>query len=248
MRANTVWQLYGTGLCNYSANMAKRWIQQKIVPHTTRPIICIAGGRGRHALPSLRQRRADTIIHEHVQRGAIYIGICCGAYLATRTVTFGDDIVNERGLSLVPSLDSFGPVASPNDSYRYNCTSEMRYIDIHAARGTTGTPRKYSDCFYQGGGTFSFSSVPPETVEVHATYSTQEPCVVTCRDGLGMYILTGIHPELSSDSNCHTMFQTIVRSCSQTATAKIQPGLLNTTESTTPKSGRRVAAEWLQGA
>jgi biotin--protein ligase len=150
-------------------------------------LLVMPGGRAssyRHDL----EGPANAQILTYVQGGGSYLGLCAGGYYAAQRVEFalgepGLEAVNSGPLGFFPGVCR-GPLL-PNFSYTTERgAAALRLQPLGAA------------VYYHGGGAFLEAQMH-DTVEVLAQYSLplHGAAIVACQVGLGMAVLTGVHPE-----------------------------------------------------
>lgn len=74
--------------------------------HSPSDIIYFGGGRGQHVMDNLPLYQINDLKHNVSNNQIRYIGVCCGAYLAGKSIVF--DGTNKKTLGLCNTV-SFGP-------------------------------------------------------------------------------------------------------------------------------------------
>jgi biotin--protein ligase len=154
---------------------------------TRAAVLVLPGGRA-SAYNQALAGPANAQIKEYVQSGGSYLGLCAGGYYAAQRVEFavgepGIEVVGSRPLGFFPGV-CHGPLL-PNFSYVTQWgTAAVRLQPQGAA------------VYYHGGGAF-LEAQRYDTVEVMARYSLPPygAAIVACQVGLGVAVLTGVHPE-----------------------------------------------------
>lgn len=199
---------------------------RKLFPHdqvksVTRDLVCdqpwqeettlfiIPGGRDVPYDRNLRGVGTKQIRH-FVENGGAFIGICAGAYFASREVIF------EKGTSLevheTRELQFFpgAAIGTVFPSHRFEYGTE---------RGAHAAPVQFEETllplYYNGGCYFSQAASHP--VKVLGTYQEGEAAVISCKVGKGKALLSGVHFEVRPDALvkenspsdvCKTLIQT----------------------------------------
>lgn len=184
------------GSCSYSVRFARKWLSRYTPPVECTTVYCIPGGRGsevlRKPVPRSLTRLRTTIV-----QGGVYIGICCGAYLACREIRF-DDTLCTSGLGLVNAV-AIGPKFQNGERYDYNSPLESRIVPI-----TDTFSQQQVAVFYRGGGVIQ----PTAGLHVEATFEDGDPCVLSGRVANGVVILSSVHPE-HPDSSANLIFDRV---------------------------------------
>lgn len=139
------------------------------------------------------QLQADGIekIERYVKGGGKYIGICAGAYFASRVSYFilSDRIIEKsRPLAFFPGK-AMGPLVEEDD-----------YLSLKAARAAKVCFKirgsfEVGDIYYQGGCLFDVEE-DSAAVEIMSTYrDLKKAAAVFCKVGKGCAFLDGTHPE-----------------------------------------------------
>ena len=139
-----------------------------------------------------------------VEQGGCYLGLCAGAYYASKETIFANGLPLE--LHLPGELNFFqgraiGPVFA-DETFAYASEAGARVVDI-----TWQDQQLYS--LYFNGGCYFENASDFKNVEILAHYTAKKlPAIVKCAIGKGCAILSGVHPELSfetvpDDSNTH---------------------------------------------
>lgn len=134
-------------------------------------------------------------IKEYVWSGGTYIGICAGAYFAAGFVEFDKggplEILGPRELKFFPGIVR-GPLLSPYfyDSHEGACVAEV------------SDEEEKHQVYFNGGGDFVDPAIYPNVTTL-CTYTNQGAkglaAIVECKVGRGKAILTGIHPEYTTE-------------------------------------------------
>ncbi len=149
------------------------------------------GGRSRFFFEHLQGKPNEQII-AFVKGGGRYVGICGGAYYASRQTVFARgtplEIIIERSLDFYPGCAE-GPIFN-TEEFSYDGDTGV------SETGASLVPIHFDDeprlAYYNGGCTFHGA----EATTI-ATYSDKRPAIVYCPVGRGDAILTGVHPEYS---------------------------------------------------
>ena len=208
--------MHKTGICPLSYNLTKNWLNKFKFLN----IYCIAGGRGKTVLESLDNCERSKM-HNFIYNGGLYLGICCGAYLARKKIIF--DSVENIGLNII-NENMYGPKYKNGNRYDYKDFFESRILDI-----TDSVTSLNYKVFYRGGNEFIFknnyhiydkyerskyktnSLFPKNKLIIEALFKDCTPCIISKRVGKGLIVLSSIHPE-HTDSNCDDIFYRIFSS------------------------------------
>ncbi len=132
-------------------------------------------------------------IKEYVEKGGNYLGICAGAYYASREVQFAVgtplEVVGKRELSFFSGVAK-GPILA---SYYYNSNRGTRAARIKISNDKL----KHATLFYNGGPAFIPDS-KQHNVEVIARYEdlpNKPAAIIKTNVGSGNVILTAVHFE-----------------------------------------------------
>jgi len=202
----------GAGICKYSCSLISNWLHR--YKKCNRTIYCIPGGKGSDILENVN----GIVINNIIKNGGLYLGICCGAYLAANKIHFNNS--KKNGLGLI-NIESYGPIYSNNTAYKYNCLSEIFNIQI-----TDIVSGKQYNAYYNGGCSFNITPelivnnndrycykrsryYDKDKIIIEANYSNNLPCIISKRYGKGVIILSGIHPE-HPESMCNKIFDRII--------------------------------------
>lgn len=157
-------------------------------------LLVVPGGRDVPYVSSLAN--ANTSIISYVQRGGAYLGICAGAYYASRRIEW------ETGTKMEVSGDRplgfFGGVCkgSVYPGFAYESEDGARAVFVEDVE----TGELVHGMYHNGGGEFvGAESFPSTTVLARYTEGEGEGKVaaVCCRVGKGTAVLWGTHPEYS---------------------------------------------------
>lgn len=151
--------------------------------------------------------KGNANIREYVQDlGGKYLGICAGAYYASRYIDFKVNdyyaITGDRELAFFPG-SAYGPILAP---YNINtrCDGLAAKVTVELGNG----PRDF-ELYYQGGGSF-YEESSLDNVQVLGRFQSESLCaecvnqkdlehlgaaIVECTIGKGKAILTYVHPE-----------------------------------------------------
>lgn len=168
---------------------------------STCSLFVMPGGRDLPYLSAL----GDAIIlriKNFIQEGGSYLGICAGAYFASRKIEFEKgridyEIVQDRPLGLFPGT-ARGSVY-PNFTYGTEAGA-------CAAKLIAEIPEKtIVNCYFNGGCQFDLEE-HGENWNIVGRYSLNgEPAIVTFLFGKGRVLLSGVHPEYDPALFDHTM-------------------------------------------
>ena len=139
--------------------------------------------------------QGDFQIKTYVKNGGSFIGICAGAYYASKHVIFDQggplEIIGDRHLAFFKGT-SIGPVYGP---YYYQSQQSSRAIPIF----TKWRRLKETTVFYNGGGYFKNAQQYPNT-QVIAKYANHSPAIIYISYGKGHALLSGVHFEYNPDA------------------------------------------------
>jgi glutamine amidotransferase-like uncharacterized protein len=202
----------GAGACRFSAHLADLWLKRTLGSNAVTAastldfaharsvpadVLCVAGGSG----VDVRRALCGQGLRDWVARGGVYVGVCCGAYLAAAAVTYKDASTHRArapsfGL-LGERAQAVGPCFAPH--------VKTVHLDLCAASGS-GRPRgghprgkcpraARTTAYYMKGGSWLEASLPADAT-VRARYAaTGAPAVVTREVGRGAVVCAGVHPE-----------------------------------------------------
>ena len=134
-------------------------------------------------------------IKEYVESGGRYLGICAGAYYASKYLRFKDkfEVKGSRELEFFPGT-SFGPTYK---GFSPTVRSGAQAIKVIHELGEFPV-------YYNGGGSFA-NAHKFNTIKILAKYDTQDAAIVLSDVGLGKALLSGVHfeyqPVLSEHEN-----------------------------------------------
>ena len=121
-------------------------------------LLIIPGGRDLPYVDHLNQSRVS-LIKQFITTGGSYLGICAGAYFASKHVTFDLDgplqVFGSRSMALFPGC-AIGPTYP---GFVYNSTAGARMVPLECV-GSLLTGLRRSSCFayFNGGGYFDLST------------------------------------------------------------------------------------------
>ena len=126
-----------------------------------------------------------------MESGGAYLGLCAGAYYASKKVLFEEgrplEVVGERELGFFPG-DTVGPLFDKTFSYDSEESAESAALR---------TQDQTFACYYNGGCLFEGASNHDNT-EVLARYEdlpNKPAAIVRCSVGKGHALLSGVHLE-----------------------------------------------------
>ncbi|THD23178.1 Biotin-protein ligase [Fasciola hepatica] len=161
-------------------------------------LLCFGGGYDLGYLSSLRSEGC-AVVRNYISSGGRYLGLCAGAYFASKRCVFDEhgpnEVVGDRPIGLFFG-DAVGPYA-PGFQYSseegshavpvVRCTSEMMYSDIPNAL-----------CYINGG--CAFRSTDWTHADVLYCYgNSNDPAIIASRLGGGIGVLSGVHLEYNPD-------------------------------------------------
>ena len=130
-------------------------------------------------------------IRQFVECGGFYLGICAGAYYATKAIEFtgnGYRIFENRELALFNGK-AVGSLPDLTNQYYYDGTAASKTF------ATLTFPNNTQSKFYYHGGPMFLSEVEGAETVV-ACYSANRPAIVYGSYGKGSFLLSGVHFEL----------------------------------------------------
>ncbi|MDO9781548.1 BPL-N domain-containing protein [Glaesserella parasuis] len=133
-------------------------------------------------------------IRQFVQCGGFYLGICAGAYYATKTIEFTGDgyqIFENRELALFNGK-AVGSLPDLTNQYYYDGTAASKTF------ATLTFPNNTQSEFYYHGGPMFLSEVEGAETVVDC-YSANRPAIVCGSYGKGKFLLSGVHFELQPE-------------------------------------------------
>jgi biotin---protein ligase len=144
---------------------------------------------------------ANQNIKDFVSNGGKYLGICAGGYYGSAIVEFEKDhpleIIAKRELKFFPGI-ARGP-AYGSGKFCYESTKGAKIAKLHLFSASTIEVASY----FNGGCEF-VDAEKYDTVSVIARYADivkQPAAIIKCKVGMGLAILSGVHPEYSAFSN-----------------------------------------------
>jgi len=159
-------------------------------------LLLIPAGRDVYYHQLLEGKGTDKI-RSFIHNGGNYLGICAGAYFASRYIQFEKggqlEICGERSLGFFPGTAE-GPAYGLN---KYVYDSEKGAEAAHIFWG-----KEFYQVYFNGGCLFADPSSHKNT-SVLANYANlplQPAAIVECKVGNGKAILTGVHMEYSAHS------------------------------------------------
>ncbi|ORX89424.1 class II aaRS and biotin synthetase [Basidiobolus meristosporus CBS 931.73] len=168
-------------------------------------LVVIPGGRD---LPYCRD--LDGVVNDRIKKfvneGGNYLGFCAGGYYGSAEVEFEKgtslEVLGERELKFYPGCCR--GCVYPGFVYDSEAGAKAASIELDPvfAFGNKEIPRKLK-VYYNGGGYFA-KPYQHQNTKVLAWYekignSEPKPAIVKCQVGKGAAILTGVHPEYSSE-------------------------------------------------
>jgi glutamine amidotransferase-like uncharacterized protein len=218
------------GICKYSANNTKRILQYHFKKDVVLDsnlnnlkefnILCVPGGIGSNIIKKIKKN--DNQIINFIEEGGTYLGICCGAYLASNIIKFENKSVS--GLNLI-NVDSIGPVYKKNYNEIFNINNIDNIINVPI---TDIYNKQLYYSYLHGGGYFNINKMNiikntsdryyyknnpniSNTMLIEAEYNDKKPCIISYKRKNGVVILSHVHPEHQS-SNLFYTFNRIFQS------------------------------------
>ncbi|GAA6022418.1 hypothetical protein JCM11491_001585 [Sporobolomyces phaffii] len=190
--------------------LAHRYDVQLVSPKTIREepwadtcaLLAFPGGRDLPYLFDL-SGKPNRRIKDYVENGGKYLGICAGAYYASREIEFEKgtplEVCGERELGFFPGLCR----GTTFPGFEYETEAGARETSLalrrEAWRDHWSQSPDHCDVWYNGGGSFVLDpAAPPRGVQVLAEYDETEPrevAGVLCSVGKGQALLWAVHPE-----------------------------------------------------
>ena len=138
---------------------------------------------------------AEYNLRHYVANGGRYLGLCAGAYYASRYTEFAIghslEITSRGELDFFPGY-AIGP-AYGIESFAYDSTQGAKLVTIHSESKLFS---KDIAVYYNGGCYFDVDNL--DGCEVLAGYTDLgQAAVVRCFVGSGQVILSGVHPEIA---------------------------------------------------
>lgn len=136
-------------------------------------------------------------IRQFVEQGGSYFGICAGAYYGSAQFEFEKgqplEVIGKRELCFFPGK-ALGP-AYGLGQFCYETEAGARIARLHLAS-------QVSAAYYNGGCTFDAAQEIPQVTTIARFYDLpdQPAAIIECSVGKGRAILSGVHPEYSSES------------------------------------------------
>mmetsp|Transcript_32468 Transcript_32468/g.47696 ORF Transcript_32468/g.47696 Transcript_32468/m.47696 type:complete len:263 (-) Transcript_32468:29-817(-) len=170
-------------------------------------LLVFPGGRD---IPYDRRLRGEGTakIRNFVQSGGKFLGICAGAYFASKEVIFEKDtpmqVHETRDLEFFPGA-AIGTIYS-NLQFVYGSETGAHASEISTTTTTKATKEKEKSenlhVYYNGGCVFhQAESFPSVTVlSRYQDVENQPPAIINCKVGQGNAILSGVHFEVSPQS------------------------------------------------
>lgn len=157
-------------------------------------LLIMPGGR---SLPFYEQLGAsgNNNIRHFVEQGGCYLGLCAGAYYASHKTIFAKNLPLE--LLLPGELNFFkesaiGPVFA-EDEFSYNTEKGAQLVDIVWHDGK-------KESVYFNGGCYFENAQHNKNTKILAVYAeNNKSAIIECVAGKGRAILSGVHPELTSE-------------------------------------------------
>lgn len=156
-----------------------------------------------------------------VRQGGRFLGICAGAYYASKSIEFERggplEVVAERELQFFPGI-ARGPAYGPG-TFSYQGDGGARIALLCSPLNDLEF-----QAIYHGGCTFIFQETDPSTL-ILAHYKDIEgtpPAILQCLVGKGIAILCGVHPEYSphnpeiQKAYSHTLHSTCIEKTRRT--------------------------------
>lgn len=191
--------------------LSHRYDVQLVSPKTLRDepwtdncaLLVFPGGRDLPYLFDL-SGKPNRRIKEYVENGGKYLGICAGAYYASREIEFEKgtplEVVGERELAFFPGLCR--GTTFPGFEYETEAGARETTLALRreAWRDHWSQSPDACDVWYNGGGSFVLEpgAPVPQGVKVLAEYEETEPrqvAGVLCSVGKGQALLWAVHPE-----------------------------------------------------
>lgn len=184
-------------LINHQAVICGLWTQDA-------SLIIMPGGADLGYVEKLNGK-GNAVIKRYVEEGGTYLGICAGAYYASKSIEFdigGElEVCGDRELAFFPGK-SVGPYLA---KYDYLSQSGARLAQLTLNDEFSD---KHAVVYYNGGGYFADAETAKNT-QVLAWYKTEyansQAAIVRVKVGKGYAILSGVHfeysPELMDNSD-----------------------------------------------
>lgn len=220
------------GICRYSARNMKTMLEKifytkailtdDLSKLNNSNILCVPGGIGSKFLDKIKKKNLE--INNFIDEGGTYLGICCGAYIASKNIVF--EYKNTPGLNLL-DIDSIGPIyKDPMESqFDINNINNVKIVDIKDVYNN-----KNYNAYLHGGGYFDISrmyeinnkfdrynykinknNLDKKHIIIEAEYQNKTPSIISFKKGKGNVILSHVHPE-HEYSNLDNTFQRIFKS------------------------------------
>lgn len=216
----------GDGVSPVALNHAL-WSLQRVLRHThavqtitarqlaTSPwekncaMLVMPGGRDKGYLEAGERAlsRINTFVREH---GGSYLGLCAGAYFASRQIVFesgrpGYEVCGERPFGFFPGT----AVGTVLPGFKYNSEE-----GAHAAELINGTGSK--SCVYYNGGCRFVPDSDAKDIDVLARYAhDQTPAIVFMQCGRGKVVLSGVHleydPRKLTEETAHNVKSALIK-------------------------------------
>lgn len=157
----------------------------------TTGLLIIPGGRDVFYHSSLDGKGTDKI-RQFVERGGNYLGICAGAYFASKTIEFEKggilEVCGSRSLKFFPGIakgSAFGP-----NKYSYENTKGVEAVKI-------SWEGKECSAYFNGGCLFEINGEYPEvkTLSRYLELPGHPPAILEVEIGKGKALLSGVHIE-----------------------------------------------------
>ncbi len=160
-------------------------------------------GHSRHFREKLRGK-GNALIRDFVKKGGTFYGSCGGAYYACKEVIFeGDDLKVDNATDNLELFDgkAIGSIAELT-KMKYNGTKDS------ANAVTINYDDKKANIYYNGGPYFE-----GKNMKVHGTFQDfkDKPAVISGKYGKGKYILSAVHPEITSEELAGCLFDNMSR-------------------------------------
>lgn len=134
--------------------------------------------------------QANRNIKNYVRKGGAYLGLCAGAYYASKSVVFDKsgplEVIGNRELGFFKGR-TIGPVLA---KYEYQSESGSRAAHIQLPHPDL----EDTDIYYNGGGYFENAKKMRNT-KVIGFYENGRPAIIQISYGKGRVILSGVHFE-----------------------------------------------------
>ncbi|MBD36290.1 MAG: hypothetical protein CL512_05930 [Actinobacteria bacterium] len=151
-------------------------------------LLVIPSGRCGVYASSIGKQGAAKILN-YIHKGGAYIGICAGAYYASRNIVYGGER-RDCGIGLIDCA-AIGPL-----SELAPVLENVPYDFINTVGVSSGPDEEFTALYHSG---CSFTKVSKE-VQILASYSkVRSPSAIQSYYGKGSVVLIGTHPDLTPE-------------------------------------------------